>query len=452
MIVRWLLIFALLLGVAAGVAWLADNPGHITAYWGGYRVDASLAVVAVAVALFAVICAAVYRLWGEVWSTPRRLRRAMRARRERHGHLALVRGMAAIAAGDLREAQRQAGRADELLDHQPLARLVSAQAAQLAGDDAAARSHYAELLEDRETELLGLRGLLAVAQAEGDDTAALSLAERAKSINSEAPWALAALLDLQVKAGRWRDAIDTVRAAGKAKVMSEAEAEHKRAALLVALSEAAERRGDQDEAVKLARKARGLRRDFLPATLRLATALADGDKPQRARKVIEDAWPETPHPALARLYRMTGERDAIKQVQAMEKLHKLAPDSVESHLAVARAALDARLWGQARRNIEAASQDGANAEACRMMAELEDKENGDTTAAREWLERAGEAPPGPAWVCGACGAMAPAWTPACGNCGAFDRLVWRAPPRVQALPPGVPGAGTPVIDAGTAAE
>lgn len=451
MIGRLLLFFALLLIVVAGAAWLADHPGQVTAYWGGYRVDTSLAILAVAVAVLALVVAGLYRGWGRIWGAPRRFRRMLRDRRRHRGQVALVRGMAAIAAGDLREARRQAGRADELLEDQPLARLVSAQAAQLAGNDAEARVHYSALLDDKETELLGLRGLLAIARAEGDDAGALALAGRAKALNPEAPWALSALLDLQVKAGRWDDAMETVRASAKAGVLSEADAQHKRAALLVALSGEAERRGDRDEAVALARKAHKLRGDFLPATLRLATALADGDKPGRARRVIEDAWPATPHPALAKIYRMAADRDPIKQVQAMEKLGQLAPEHEESHLALARAALDARLWGQARRHLQAAGVDERpSAPACRMMAELEDRENEDADAARRWLERAGDAPPGPAWVCGECGAIAQAWAPLCGHCGAFDSLSWRAPPRVQALSAAPPDeGGVPLLDAST---
>jgi uncharacterized membrane-anchored protein len=64
------------------------------------------------------------------------------------------------------------------------------------------------------------------------------------------------------------------------------------------------------------------------------------------------------------------------------------------------------------------------------MARLEEAEHGDLDKAREWLMRAGEALPDPAWVCDSCGALASEWQPRCGACDAYDGLAWHTPPRV----------------------
>src|SRR5207244_3592662 len=76
------------------------------------------------------------------------------------GYRALTQGMVAVAAGDAEEAQRQARKADVLLAEPPLTLLLSAQAAQLGGDEDAARRFFSEMLNRPETEFLGLRGLL----------------------------------------------------------------------------------------------------------------------------------------------------------------------------------------------------------------------------------------------------------------------------------------------------
>ena len=66
----------------------------------------------------------------------------------------------AVAAGDAKEAQKQAKKAEKLLGEPPLTLLLSAQAAQLAGDRDGAKRAFNTMLEDEQTAFLGLRGLI----------------------------------------------------------------------------------------------------------------------------------------------------------------------------------------------------------------------------------------------------------------------------------------------------
>jgi len=433
MIFRGLIFIATLALLGAFAAWVADNPGSVTVLWRGYRIDTSIGVMLVAVGLVTAAAAILYRLWGALWSWPGRIRRIGRERRGQRGYQALARGMVAVAAGETAEARRQARRADELLDGAPLTMLLTAQAAQLDGDQARARAHFTAMLEQPETEFLGLRGLLTIAEREGDAANALKLARRAYELKPKTPWVLTTLLDLQVRAGLWAEAEKTLRAAIRHKTIAAADGARKTAALLLQQSLEAEAADDVGRALSLARKARAAAAGFLPVPIALARLLHRDDSNGRAQRVIEDAWPRHPHPELARLYAAAAPaRDALRAVKAMEKLAALNPEHRESHLALARAALDARLWGEARRHVGAAG-GPASARLCRLMAELVESESGDTEGARQWLARATEAEPDPAWVCGACGAVAGEWQAVCGNCGAFDRLDWRPPPVVRAL-------------------
>ncbi|MFZ8528601.1 heme biosynthesis HemY N-terminal domain-containing protein, partial [Staphylococcus aureus] len=74
------------------------------------------------------------------------------ARSRREGYRAFTEGMVAIAAGDARAAQAAAQRAKKLLDQPALALLLSAQAAQAAGDEEEAGRQYAAMLGHPETE------------------------------------------------------------------------------------------------------------------------------------------------------------------------------------------------------------------------------------------------------------------------------------------------------------
>ncbi|MHA1535975.1 MAG: heme biosynthesis protein HemY [Alphaproteobacteria bacterium] len=437
MIVRGLLVFAGLAIVAVAAAWFAETPGQVSIVWRGYRIDTSVGILAGACIVLAGLSALLFALWRSLWTLSERRRAAREQRRLREGFTALTNGFVAVAAGDAQEAKRLTRRAHALLREPALIQLLASQAAQLDGDDAAARRYFTGLLEAPGTEFFGVRGLLTLAEQEGDADAAMRLALRAEALRPKVPWVHEKLFGLEVEAGRWSAAERTVSEAIKHKTLEAATGKRRRAVVLLEQSRRAEAEDDRALAIKLARRALDNAPELTPASLSLAGLLHETSEDRRARKVVEEAWARAPHPALARLYAaLAADGDAMKQLKAVDALAQVWPDDPASHLALGWASLEAKLWGEARRHLQAAGGEHPSAPICRLMAALEEAENGDTPAARAWYARAGEAEPGPGWVCGGCGAVAEGWSAVCANCGAFDELIWGTPPRVSALPAG----------------
>ena len=428
----WLLV---LLGALAGAAvWLAGDPGDVTLHWRGWRLDTSVSLLLVAVALIAVAAALLYRLWIAIRRVPARLTRARGERRRRRGYLALTRGMVAVAAGDAEEARRQTRRADVLLGDPPLTMLLSAQAARLDGEERAAGKFFTAMLGSPETEFLGVRGLLIQAMNEPDEDEALDLAHRAYSLRPKSKWVASNLFNLQVRAGRWVEAGETLSRSVRHKLVSGEDGRRRSAVICYSLGLEARARGDGAEYLKALLKAHDLDPEFIPAAVSLARRLAADSKRRKASSVIERSWRRQPHPSFVEAYgEASGAKDALETAAAAKRLAELNPGHVESCLAVAAAALDAELWGEARKTLEAAAGDGASARVCRLMARLEEQESGDGSAAREWLMRASMADPEPTWVCDRCGNWVVEWTALCGKCSGFDSFVWRAPPHVLGL-------------------
>ena len=430
--IRVFVTLILLAAVAAVAAWLTETPGAVTLEWRDWRVDTSVAMLVLFVALLFLFGAGVYQVWRLFLRAPKAMMENRAARRREDGYLALTRGMVAVAAGDAAEARRQAKKASEVLGRPPGALLIGAQAAQMEGRSGVARKFYEAMLETPETELLGVRGLMTLAEQAGDDEAALELAEKARRLNPRVPWALTRLFQLQIKDRRWEDAEATLRDAMAAEAVSPAEGQPRDAALLVQLSLMAERAGNRRLALERARKAQKTAPAFLPATLQLVALLHADGKSRAARKAAEQAWQAEPHPDLARLYlEVEGGADPTRRLKAAEALAALAPGARETHLAMARALLDARLWGQARKHLDTGGGTDPDAAFCRLFAELEQAESGDAALARDWLSRTSEAPREPAWLCSNCSATALEWSALCGHCGAFETLRWTTPPRVM---------------------
>ncbi len=406
----------------------------MTLHWQGWRLDTSFSLLLGTVVIIAVAAAFLYRVWGALGRVPGRLIKARDERRRRLGYLALTRGMVAIAAGDADEARRQTGRADVLLGDPPLTMLLSAQTAQLDGDKRAAENFFTAMLGRPETEFLGVRGLLIQAMNEEGEDKALDLAHRAYSLRPKSQWVASNLFDLQVRAGRWVEAGETLSRSVRHKLVSDEDGRRGRAVIGYSLGLESRIRGDGAGYLKALLKAHDLDPEFIPAAVSLARRLAADGKSRKAASVIERAWRRRPHPGFVETYGDAGgAKDAQEKLAAAQRLAGLNPGHVESRLAVAAAALDAKLWGEARENLEAAAADGASARVCRLMARLEERERGDASAAREWLVRASMADQEPTWVCESCGNWVAEWTALCGKCSGFDSFVWRAPPHVPGL-------------------
>ncbi len=428
---RFLAILAVLVWLAL---WLADQPGSVILNWRGYRLDTSFALMLVAVGVIAIIVALVYRLWINILGLPSRIIRSRREKRRRRGYLALTRGMVAVAAGDPDDASRQVKRAEGLLGEPPLTMLLSAQAAQLADNETAAGKHFSAMLDNPETEFLGLRGLLNQAMKRDDWREALKLARRAYRIRPKSRWVASTLFDMLTRAGHWAEAEATLTESVKHHLVGHTDGHGRQAALKFQRSLEAREQGNNAEAVRCASQAHDMDPGFIPAAVIKARFLVDSGKMRKAASLIELAWQLQPHPDFVHVYwAAKGANDAAQKFQATQHLAGLKPDHPESSIAVAAAALEARMWDKAREYLQPLLASGGSVRACRLMAELEESEHGDPARGREWLMRASHADPNPAWVCNHCGNAVAEWSALCGKCGNFDSFAWRAPAHIVSL-------------------
>ena len=197
--ILWYLIKLVAIVIVA--IWLASRPGEVSLEWLGYRIDTSVGIILLVAFLFGVVAALAYRFWGALLRSPRSIVDMFDRSRRRRGYKALSQGMVAVAAGDSNEAQRLANKADALLQEPPLTLLLQAQAAQLQGDEDAARRYFEAMLDDKETRFLGLRGLMTQCLRAGDHEAALTYARQAHQMRPKTPWLLEILFDLSERAG-----------------------------------------------------------------------------------------------------------------------------------------------------------------------------------------------------------------------------------------------------------
>ena len=438
---RILFWFAIAAAAMLGAVWLAERPGTLTAEWQGWRLDTNVGVVLIAIVVLILVGIAAWLLYRWIVGAPFALLEGWGESRRQRGYRELTQGLAAVAAGDGVEAQKHARKAEQLLAEPALTLLLSAQAAQLNGDRDGARRAFDAMLKDDQMAFLGLRGLIGQSLRDGDQTKALGYAERAFALRPQTPWVVHSLFDMQAQAGQWKAAQETLDSGIRRKVVTADKGRALKALLLVERSREAERAGSESDAQVLAREAFALAPERIAATTRLAELQIKAGDAKRATKTLERGWAVAPHPDLAELYlKASGESEPLKRIGVIRRLVTRNADDIESHLALAKASLEAGLWGEARRQLETAGGTSPPVRVCRLMAEVEERANVDPAKVHEWLARAAVAPADRSWSCTACGAHHETWRSVCESCSAFGTLQWRAPGTYgQILPPDLQG-------------
>lgn len=415
--------------VTALAVWLVRQPGKVEIVWHGYLIETSASFIAVVLALFLLLWTALYRLWRAFVTVPAVYRRYRAAAAREQGYHAVTQGLVAIAAGDGGAAEKYARRAEAMIPGTPLTRLLTAQTALMGGNAPKARREFAELLEDGAAAFFGVRGLLNEALAAGDYREALELVRRAEQLQPKRVWVVRTLLDLETRNGEWPKAERTLKKAEKLGIVTAEAARRKRQAIWTAMADDNLRLSHVAVATKLLESAYGLGAGFTPAATRLAKLYREAGKERAARKVIERAWAARPHPDLAGLWMgfMPEPRKAQSIYDAgrdtfdwMKRLCDLNPDHRDSARALGAAAMQSRLWKEARGHL-------VKADDFRALARLERAETGNEAKAREWLEKAADGRPDPRWACSSCGHAAEEWRGLCARCGAFDTVAWLSP-------------------------
>ncbi len=420
---KFALLFLAMALIAGVAAWYADHPGLMTIEWQGWLIEASLGMTLVAILLAIFLLLALYRLLHWLLRGPASYRQAALERRRQRGYSALSDGLVAVAAGDVPLALKQAQRADHMLEDNPLSLLLSAQAAQLDGDDKKAKTHFQAMRERPDTEFLGLRGLLAYARREGDDVEALVLARRAYQLKPKAPWVGRELILLEADQGEWDNAIRHLKQAEKRHTIDGDELRRQRVALFLAQAREAEANHALPLALSLTQKAAAI--SPLPAAVEAVRLLYQQTSYRKADRVLLAAWSQCPHPDLAALAMVLqpGETPETR-LRRLRTLTAKNAEHRESIMLLAEAAKAAGNFAQARDLVAPLLGARANKTVCAFMAELSEAQGRDMEAAREWLRRANDAPGADTWTCDSCQAQSAKWSPECPECGDFASISW----------------------------
>ena len=359
--------------------------------------------------------------------------------RERKGFDALSEGLMALASGEGQLAMAKAAKADKYLNKPELTNLLTAQAAEMAGDTKKAEETYRKLVENEQTRFVGVCGIMKQKLAAGDDETALTLAEKAFAIKPKHEETGDILLRLQAEKEDWTGARKTLSA--KLRNGQLPRDVHKRRDAVLALS-AAKDIVDEESSIEkreIAIEANRLSPDLVPAAVMAAQSYIQQGKPRYAARVLKKAWDARPHPDLAAAFAaIAPDETPDARLKRFSVLTKMKSDHPETKMLLAELNIANEDFPAARRALGDLVETDPDARSVTLMAAIERGEGATDTVVKGWLARAIAVPRGPQWICGNCQHIHNEWKPICENCSCFDTLEWKRPPLSKvAMPAGV---------------
>ena len=419
----------LLIFVPIGL-WLVYEPGRVTLVWFGYRVQAHAFIFSMLILWLMASMVLVTRLW--FWlSHAHQHRRAKREQKQTTRSLqALTRGFVALAAGESRDAEREADTIDKNKPLPALALLLRAQAALQEGRRQQASIHFAKMLETPETAFLARRGLAQYALQQGHVQRAIEHLKEAHQLQPDALWPIKALFTAYSRNELWHDAEQLLTSRSGKKAFSSQQKQRNLAVIewKKAQHALAESPPSSTTAYHALQKSLKYHPALLPAVLLKAQMEKQESKRKKALATLTHAWSQLKHPhILEACSALIPSNMPEKYYQTVHKMCESHLDDPHHRLALTGAAIKAQWWAQAQEWLAPLLKNPIVwQEACLYHAQI-DQAQGNADAADHWKHKAEQAPPLAHWVCAHCQTPQHEWHEHCSHCQNFATLEWQRP-------------------------
>jgi len=419
---RLFLFLFLLVPLSVSAIFVMDHPGIVTLYWLGYEIRIALALVLLGLLLLLIVVSWTVLIGWQFLSWPKRRRYKRRFQTMERGLHALSHAVTSLAMQDVKSAEKSLKQAMYHLPESALPRLIAAQLAGVQGNASKSGEHLRHLLGYKETAHYATRKLIDQQVKIGSYDDALRLAIEADSHHPRDPSITRSLIDLYLRAGRYRDVLQRTEGWKIGSPLSEGERRRLAAISHYFLArEASEPRTIYREL----RHATHFAPDFAPATLALIDHLQETGQPARALRLIKQRWSDSPPAALVqKALALIRALPSARQARFARHITASARNSAET--AYLRAGIAAGLGRheEAAEILRRAISSHDRKILYALMAEISpqlDAANEETT----WLKRAMDAPAEPHWHCKNCGVAQREWELHCHQCGALDSSLWQ---------------------------
>ena len=405
---------------------LARFPGYSVLNYYGYSIELSTGLLVGGIIVFFILFHQVLMLWKWMRKLPSRLKKSRMQRRANKSTELIIEAFNMIAAGDSKQALTMLEKARQLNKNDIFNAIFTAQTVYNQEDDEQSEQRFIALLKKEETRFLGYRGLVLLKTRQEKLDEAHHFLQKALQERPDSPWVLNKLFNWNVEHSSFSGAqtiLEQLRIGG---YLTKIEMQRKKAVLLWVKSEHCLKENNFEEFYESVIEALRLAPELTDATIALVGYYEESNRESKAWKCLKTGYRFNPHPdLLLGLKRLFKEKNSLEIYQRGEELTSTHPNHTTTHWLMAKLAIEAKLWGQARIHLEALRKIKVSQTYFELMGELETQENPmNFEKIQNFYSQASHALRPPVWTCQSCYTVLTKWHAFCPSCHSFDQIIW----------------------------
>lgn len=360
---RLLLWLVALMAAAIGIAVTARfNPGNVVLFYPPHRIDMSLNLFVVLLALLFLMLYGLVRAINATRRMPERVAAYRQRKREREGNKGLRDALKALLEGRFGHAEKAAMRAAELPENAGVAALIGARAAHRMREPARRDAWLAGIAADNGMKTARLMTVIELLVDDHQPEAALAAVEELNASGQRHIYALQWSMKAHQQARNWPEVLRLVRILDKRNALHPALAARLREMAYEALLS---EEGQDPEAIRRFWAGVPPADRVQPAVAaRAAAAFNASGLHDEARVIAEDALKAGWDERVIRAYRdaagPAGSASLLAQIEKCEGWLRERPNDAELALTLGSLCLRQKLWGKAQRYLEQALSDAVD--------------------------------------------------------------------------------------------
>jgi len=352
-----------LMAAAIGIAVTARfNPGNVVLFYPPHRIDLSLNLFCVLLALLFVLLYVVIRAVRATVKMPRKVAAYRQQKRERDGNKGLREALKALFEGRFGHAEKAALRAAELPENAGVAALIGARAAHRMRQATRRDQWLARLQDDNAMKTARLMTMTELLVDDHQPEAALAAVRELNASGTRHIHALQWSLKAQQQAKNWPEVLRLVRSLDKHRALHPALSSRLRELAYEDLL--TDKTHDAESLLRVWSTVPNADRIKPYIACRAATALNARGLHDEARLVAEESLNADWDDRVVRTYREAaapaGSAALLTQIDHCERWMQTRPTDAELALTLGSLCLKQKLWGKAQRHLEQALSDAAD--------------------------------------------------------------------------------------------
>ena len=339
------------------------------------------------------------------------------------GYFAFTKGMIALANKDLRKAHKEANLASKFLKDKTLNLLLLSETLKIEKKYDELKDVYEKMLLNKNTEDLGLKGLMNQNFYAQDYHHAFIYGEKLFQKNPSIDNLYNTLLNIIGRTKNWQKLIDITDKAFNLRLIDKEKYSINKSIAFYEISKI-KKDSEKNDALILIEKSLKLREFFPPYVIYYIKLLIESGKFSKAKKYLRKTWRKNPFYDYKEEIKFLAKKMKTSYVDLVNYIISDSQTLYESKLLQTSSLIDSEKWEDAKKCLSSLLDHRPSYQVCILMSKIEEGATNDPQKINAWVTRANFGELSKVWICSITNNIQSDWT-SVSESGHFNSLVYK---------------------------